>query len=88
MNKRVIMFWADGCMNCKAMEPTFDALGEEFSVATFEKLNIKEAPDLVRQFEIMTLPTTVFLKDEVLVDKLVGLKPKIVVAKKIIELFQ
>ena len=83
----VVDFFGDGCGNCKAMEPTMAQIEVENKNVTFVKINIKNAQAQVEEYDVMTLPTLLFFKNGVLVDKLGGLKPKTLVTRKFAEVF-
>ena len=87
MDKTIIKFWANGCGNCKAMEPIMAQLKSEFPNITFKDANTADVPDDVEKYEISSLPTLVFLRDGAFADKMVGLKPKSLISKKILEIF-
>ena len=87
MEKVIIDFYGDGCGNCKALEGIMKQLEAEHPDIKFEKINIKDADDLVKQYGVTQLPTLVFLRDGVMADKMAGLKPKVLIAKKIAEVF-
>jgi len=87
MKKEILDFWADGCGNCKMLEPALAQIEAEFPDIRVTKLNVKDAEPEVLKYEIMSLPTLVFLKDGTEVAKMVGLKPKSLIVKKIAEVF-
>ena len=82
------MYMGDGCMNCKAMLPVFDALAGEYPGVKFEKVNTANAQSDVETYGIAGIPTLLFFKGKDVVGKLVGQKPKSLVVKKIAEVFQ
>ena len=85
MKKEILDFFSDGCGNCKMMEPYLVQIESEFSDITITRLNIKDAQDKVEKYDVTTLPTLVFLKDDEPVATMVGLKPKSLIVKKINE---
>jgi len=73
----IVDFWATWCGPCKAMAPTIEALHTEYEgEVKVGKLNVDENPDTSREFGIRNIPTTLFLKNGEVVDKLVGNQPK------------
>ena len=87
MEKVIIDFYGDGCGNCKMLEGILKQLEGEHPDIKFQKLNVADADDLVKEYGVTAMPTLVFLRDGVMVDKLAGLKPKVIIAKKIAEVY-
>ena len=75
----VLIFHADWCKYCKALEPTINQLEEEGIKVI--KINVDEHPELTRKFGIRGLPTVVYVKDGVEVGRTVGYDPEEVVNK-------
>ncbi len=55
------------------LEEIADEQGESLQVA---KLNVDEASDVARRFEVMSIPTLILFKDGEPVKRIVGAKPK------------
>lgn len=73
----IVDFWATWCGPCKAMAPTIEALHTEYEgKVKVGKLNVDENPETSREFGIRNIPTTLFIKNGEVVDKLVGNQPK------------
>ncbi len=72
-----IDFWADWCMPCKMIEPSFKALSEQYDTKIkFGRLNTDENPRTPTQYNIMGIPTIILFKDGKVVDQIVGAVPK------------
>jgi len=70
----VIDFWAEWCGPCKSFGPVFEKLQEEYSDDfIFAKVNVDENGDIARRFGITGIPTTVFVRNDNLINKVVGL---------------
>ena len=83
----ILDFYGDGCGNCKMLDAFIPQLEAEHTNVKFEKVNVDTAPELVEKYDIASLPTLVFLKDGEEVFKMVGLKPKTIIVKKIVEVY-
>lgn len=69
-------FWAVWCGPCKMLAPVFEQLSTEMPTVKFCKVNVDEQPELARKFAVSSIPTVVLIKDGVIVDTLVGYRPK------------
>lgn len=80
----VVDFYADWCGPCKMMAPVIEELATELAeVAKIGKLNVDDSPNTARAYSVMNIPTILFLKDGVVVDKIVGAVPKASLVEKI-----
>lgn len=82
----VIDFWADWCGPCKMMAPIFEELSKEMKNINFAKVNVDESSDIANEFQIMSIPTIVVMKDGEEIDRIVGAMPKSVLKAKILEI--
>ena len=73
----LVDFWAEWCGPCKMIAPILEEIadeqGESLQVA---KLNVDEAADVARRFEVMSIPTLILFKGGEPVKRIVGAKPK------------
>ncbi len=69
-------FWASWCGPCKSLSPIIDEISAEHSEIKVCKINIDEEQELATQFDIMSVPTLLVIKDGKVVNQSVGLKPK------------
>ncbi len=73
----LVDFWAEWCGPCKMIAPILEEIADEQGDAlTIAKLNVDEASDIARRFEVMSIPTLILFKDGEPVKRLVGAKPK------------
>lgn len=72
----LIDFWASWCGPCRMLSPIVEELAGELKEVKVGKVNVDEQPELARQFDVMSIPTLVLLKDGKVVQRSVGLKPK------------
>ena len=69
-------FWASWCGPCKSLLPIIDEISIEHPEIKVCKVNIDEEQELASQFDIMSVPTLLVIKDGKVVNQSVGLKPK------------
>ena len=69
--------WAPWCGPCRRMGPIIEEVANDLAgQAGVAKLNTDENQAIAIRFNINAIPTLLVFKDRVLVDKLVGLRPK------------
>ena len=82
MTKKAIRFTAPWCGPCKAYAPMFENVSKEVTDWEFETIDIDKNPELATEYSIRSIPTTVFLVDEHIVAKVMGvLQPKSLMEK-------
>ncbi len=60
----VLDFGASWCGPCQALAPAFEKLASEYQGrAKLFKIDVDAEGDLAAQFDVMSVPTVVFLKD-------------------------
>ena len=69
-------FYADWCGPCKMIAPFISQIADERSDVKVGKVNVDEAQDLAREFDIYSIPTIVVLKDGKEVRRATGARPK------------
>lgn len=78
---KIIKFYADWCMPCKVLAPTFDEISqmEEFKEIEFQSKNIddEDSYELVQKYRIQAVPSIVIVNDDdSLNKKIIGVLPK------------
>jgi thioredoxin 1 len=69
----IIDFWAEWCGPCKNFAPVFEKLQSEYgNEFIFAKVNVDENGSLAQRFGITGIPTTVFIQNGNLINKVVG----------------
>ena len=73
----VVDFWATWCGPCRAIAPIIEELANEYDgKIVVGKCDVEENDDLAMEFGIRNIPTILFIKDGVVVDKHVGASTK------------
>ena len=72
----LIDFYADWCGPCKAFSPVVEAVASENEDIKVVKVNVDDAQDLAIKYQVMSIPTTVVIKNGQEVNRAVGMMSK------------
>ncbi len=73
----LVDFWAEWCGPCKMIAPVLEEIGrEQAGKIRIGKLNVDDAPETARQFQVMSIPTLILFKDGEPAKRLVGARGK------------
>ena len=73
----IVDFWATWCGPCRMLSPLLDEVEEEMAdKITVVKVNVDDADEIAMRYRIMSIPTLLFFKGGVMVDRSVGAMPK------------
>ncbi len=76
-DKTVLLdFWASWCGPCRMVAPVVEEIAKERPDIKVVKVNVDEQPELARQFNIMSIPTLVVMKNGKIVNQAAGARPK------------
>lgn len=79
----LIDFWAAWCGPCQMLLPVIEELANEVTNAKICKINVDEQPELAAQFDVMTIPTLVVIKDGKIMSRSSGVIPKQEILKRL-----
>ena len=80
----LVDFWAEWCGPCRMVGPIVEELANEYGdKAIIGKVNVDHNPNISTNFGIRNIPTILFFKNGVVVDKQVGAVPKANLAAKL-----
>jgi thioredoxin 1 len=73
----IVEFYGDWCVPCKILGQTIEEIAKEGSIkgnklSGFLKINVETTPDIVKELEIQSVPTTLIYKGNVLKERISG----------------
>lgn len=69
----LVDFFATWCGPCKMIAPAVEQLAEEYAgKAAVYKLDVDEAQDIGMEYKVMSIPTLIFFKDGMEVERIRG----------------
>lgn len=85
----IVDFWAEWCGPCRMISSALEEISNEYSDKVLvTKCNVDEHPQIASKFSIRNIPTVIYFKNKLAVDKQVGAMPKSSFVNKIKTLLQ
>ncbi len=72
----LVDFYADWCGPCKMLSPVMEEIAKENEDIKVVKINIDNQRDLALDYDVMSIPTVVAIKNGQEIDRLVGFADK------------
>ena len=69
-------FWASWCGPCRMVGPIIDEIAAEHPEYKVVKINVDEEPELAGEFQVVSIPTLVVMKNGQIVHQSAGARPK------------
>lgn len=63
----IIDFWAQWCSPCRPFSRVFEQVSNKYLDVLFGAINIEEEPDLAANFSIRSVPTTIILRQKIMI---------------------
>lgn len=80
----LVDFWAVWCGPCRTLGPIIEEVASDFEgKAIVGKVDVDNNQEISMQYGIRNIPTVLIFKNGEVVDKLVGVTPKEVIAEKL-----
>ena len=69
-------FWASWCGPCMTFGPIFEKTSEAYPEVTFAKIDTEAQQELARAFNIMSIPTLMIIRDQIVIFNQAGALPQ------------
>lgn len=80
----LVDFWAVWCGPCRTLGPIIEEVASDFEgKAVVGKVDVDNNQEISMQYGIRNIPTVLIFKNGEVVDKLVGVAPKELIAEKL-----
>jgi thioredoxin 1 len=71
----IVDFWAPWCAPCRAFAPTFESASERHADVVFAKVNTEAEQEIAAAFNIRSIPTLMFFREQVILYAEAGALP-------------
>ncbi|MBZ4663184.1 MAG: trxA 2 [Caloramator sp.] len=72
----VLELYTTTCPVCVQLKPVLEEVAQEIENVNFYTINAQENMSVARKFKVMSVPTTLILKNGEVVEKVIGFKNK------------
>ena len=72
----LVDFWAPWCGPCRMVGPILDEIAAEREDIKVCKINVDEEQTLAMEYEVMSIPTLMVVKNGQIVNRVTGARPK------------
>jgi thioredoxin 1 len=72
----LVDFWAAWCGPCRSFAPTYEKVSERYPDAVFAKVDTEAQQALAASFNIMSIPTLMIIRDQVVIYSEAGALPE------------
>lgn len=72
----LVDFWAPWCAPCRMVSPIIEQIADERPDVKVCKVNVDEQSELAAEFNIMSIPTLMVVKNGEIVTRVSGARPK------------
>lgn len=81
--KILVDIWASWCQPCKRMEPILKDIDAEYSAVTILTVEADTQVDIMKHFDVVSVPTYIYFENGVEKARVIGAKPKLILEKQL-----